>query len=183
MKAKYLKISAILLAATMLSTSCVGSFSLFNKLASWNKTATKSKFLNEIIFLVISPAYGICAVADYLVLNTIEFWSGSNPVTANIGKTVNVLGSDGNYYAVKTLEDGYEITQPNGDMLRLVYNATENSWSKLEDGVMTELFRFNEDGTVKATLPTGEQMDVALNDFGVAQVKDAMSTTTYWAMR
>ena len=53
---KHLKVVAILLSATLLTTSCVGSFGLFNKLASWNKEATGSKILNELIFIVISPA-------------------------------------------------------------------------------------------------------------------------------
>ena len=55
MKIKYLKVSVMLLAATLLTSSCVGSFSLFNRLAKWNTHATGSKFLNEIIFIIISP--------------------------------------------------------------------------------------------------------------------------------
>lgn len=51
MKMKHLKVSAIFLAATLLTTSCVGSFSLFNRVAKWNSHATGSKFLNEIIFI------------------------------------------------------------------------------------------------------------------------------------
>ena len=103
MKTRFLTVATVLMCATMLTTSCVGSFSMFNKLASWNKGATNSKFLNEIIFLVISPAYAVCTVADVLVLNSIEFWSGSNPMASNAGKTMNVQGQDGRYYAVKTL--------------------------------------------------------------------------------
>lgn len=51
MKIRHLKVSAVLLAATLLTSSCVGSFSLFNKLAGWNKGATGNKFLNELIFI------------------------------------------------------------------------------------------------------------------------------------
>ena len=92
MKMKNLKIATLLLAGTMVTSSCVGSFALFNKLAEWNKTATKSKFLNEIIFLVISPAYAICGAADALVLNSIEFWTGDNPVANRVGKVRNYQG-------------------------------------------------------------------------------------------
>lgn len=107
MKMKHLKVSALFLAATLLTTSCVGSFSLFNRVAKWNSHATGSKFLNEIIFIIISPAYAVCAVADVLVFNTVEFWSGSNPMAQKIGTTEEVLGKDGRYYAVTTLKDGY----------------------------------------------------------------------------
>lgn len=54
MKRKGLKVAICLMAGTMLATSCVGSFTMFNKLAKWNKRATDSKFLNELIFIVIS---------------------------------------------------------------------------------------------------------------------------------
>ena len=121
MKARHLSVAIILIAAASLTSSCVGSFSLFNKLASWNKGATKSKFLNEIIFIVISPAY---------VLNSIEFWTGDNPVASKVGKTTNVLGEDGNYYAVKTLKNGYEITAPNGEVTTFIYNKKQDSWSQ-----------------------------------------------------
>ena len=75
MKIKHLKVAALFMAASLITSSCVGSFSLFNKLAHWNKDATNSKFLNEIIFLLISPAYAVCSLVDVLVLNTIEFWT------------------------------------------------------------------------------------------------------------
>ena len=80
MKIKHLKVAALFMAASLITSSCVGSFSLFSKLAHWNKGATNSKFLNEIIFLLISPAYAVCSIVDVLVLNTIEFCSGSNPI-------------------------------------------------------------------------------------------------------
>lgn len=64
---------AMAMAGMLLTSSCVGSFSLFNKLASWNKRATGNKFLNELIFLVISPAYAVVGAVDVLVLNSIEF--------------------------------------------------------------------------------------------------------------
>ena len=88
MKIRHLKVSAVLLAATLLTSSCVGSFSLFNKLAGWNKEATGNKFLNELIFILISPAYAVCTVADVLVLNTIEFWTGSNPTRTALSRRI-----------------------------------------------------------------------------------------------
>ena len=182
MKMKHLKVASLFLAGTLLTTSCVGSFSLFNKLAHWNMRATDSKFLNEIIFLLITPAYGVCAMADYFVLNTIEFWTGDNPV-ANIGKTRQVMGQDGKYYAVKTLKNGYEITKPDGEMLSFIYDKASNSWSQVVNGQKTELFRFNQDGTIQTSMPSGEKMNVALNEGGVYQVRMAVNQGNYWAMR
>ena len=92
MKTRHLKVAAILMSGALLTSSCVGSFKLFNKLATWNKSATNERFLNELIFLIISPAYAVCSVVDALVLNTIEFWSGNNPIAQRVGKTTTVMG-------------------------------------------------------------------------------------------
>jgi len=108
-----------LLAGSMLCNSCIGSFSMFNKLASWNTRATGNKFLNELIGIVISPAYAVCLVIDSFVLNTIEFWSGDNPMAMKTGKTEKVMGTDGKIYAVKYLKDGYEIKRPDGKLVTL----------------------------------------------------------------
>ena len=76
---------------SMCLSSCIGSFSLTNNVLNWNKRATDNKFINELIFIVISPAYAVCSAADLLVLNTIEFWTGDK-VIANVGKTQKVTG-------------------------------------------------------------------------------------------
>ena len=92
---KSIKLVVCLCIAAITLNSCIGSFGLWNKVLSWNKTATDNKFLNELIFLVISPAYAVCGVADVLVLNTIEFWTGTNPVASNAGKTQEIMGTAG----------------------------------------------------------------------------------------
>lgn len=51
MKKNYLSVAIVIaLAASMVSTSCIGSFSLTNKLLSWNNTID-NKFINELVFL------------------------------------------------------------------------------------------------------------------------------------
>ena len=182
MKIKHIQVAALLMAATMMTTSCIGSFSLFNKYEKWQCNMTKSKILNGIVGFILQPIVGgVCLLVDSVVLNTIEFWSGNNPV-ASVGKTQHIMGSDGVLYAVKTLKDGYEITSPMGDIVKLQYNASDNSWSMMQDGQVTNLFRFNADGTIKVDLPDGSQMDVALNADGLSQVQQAVDAN-FWAMR
>lgn len=74
------------------------------------------------------------------------------------------MGQDGRMYAVKTLKNGYEITDPNGEKSYLVYNKKEKSWNYKDNGALKELFRFNDDGTIRATLPGGKKMDVTQNE-------------------
>ena len=101
---------AATLASSVLFSSCIGSFGLSNKLLDWNRNID-SKFVNELVFVAfwIVPVYEISALADILVLNSIEFWSGSNPM-ASIGEVKKVKGENGNYL-VETLENGYSITK------------------------------------------------------------------------
>ena len=64
-------IVALTLGAVTMS-SCIGSFGLTNKVLDWNKGLSSCKVLNEFVFLLISPAYAVCSIADLFVLNTIE---------------------------------------------------------------------------------------------------------------
>ena len=175
-------VATALLCGSMLTSSCVGSFSLFNKLAVWNKSATNSKALNEIIFILISPAYAVCSLADVLVLNSIEFWSGSNPVASNVGKTIDVKGQDGRLYAVKTLKNGYEVKSPDGAVINLVYDKKTDSWSQIQDGKTTEIFRFNTDGTIQVCL-NGKRMNVTVDEYGLNQVATAAGYGLFYAAR
>ena len=77
-------VAAIFLSGTILFSSCVGSFGLFNRISSWNQSIG-TKFVNELVFLALNivPVYGVAYLADALVINSIEFWSGTNTM-ANV---------------------------------------------------------------------------------------------------
>ena len=158
MKKLNLKVAVILLAGSCLFSSCIGSFSLFNKYAAWQRDMTNNKFVNAIV---------ITMVVDWLVLNTIEFWSGDNPVASNIGKTQKVTGQDGRIYAVKTLKDGYKVTAPDGVVTLFTYNKAENSWSMTQNGQTREIFRFTEDGKSIRMDVNGQEREFALSEQGV----------------
>lgn len=181
MKKLTMKAAVCLMVATITFSSCIGSFGLFNKVLDWNK-GISNKFVNEIVFLLISPAYAVCGVVDLLVLNTVEFWSGSNPI-AKVGHVEKVWGQDGRQYAVKTLKDGYEVTKPTGEKVLFTYDEGQKSWSMQADGQERELFRFNEDGTIQAVLPSGETKDVALNEEGVSSLRMELNDGLFFAAR
>ena len=82
MKKFYLTVGVVLaLCASMGLSSCIGSFALTNKVISWNNQVG-SKFVNELVFFAfwILPVYEVTALADVLIINSIEFWSGNNPL-------------------------------------------------------------------------------------------------------
>jgi hypothetical protein len=67
------------------ASGCFGSFGATNALYDWNVEVSDSKWLRWLVFLVliILPVYGLFILADALVINTIEFFSGKNPVSGS----------------------------------------------------------------------------------------------------
>lgn len=184
MKMINLKMAAtVMICGAFLFTSCIGSFGLHSKLISWNQSIG-TKFVNELVYLAfnIIPVYGVCYLADALVINSIEFWSGSNPL-ASIGDVKQVKGENGNYL-VETLENGYSITKEGETTsMELVYNKELNTWNVVSDGVSAELLQLNNNGTAQMTLPNGEEMTVSLDAQGVAAAHQATGINTYYAAR
>lgn len=167
---------ACLMAGCILTTSCVGSFSLFNKYAAWQREMTSNKYVNGIVGFILLPIVGtVTLFIDSVILNTIEFWSGENPVASHVGKTQQMLGGDGVLYAVKTLRNGYEITAPNGEVTMLLYDKASDSWSISQNGVVKELFRYNPDGKSIKVTANGSERDFTLNEQGLNDAKFAAS--------
>ena len=174
---------AATLASSVLFSSCIGSFGLSNKLLDWNRNID-SKFVNELVFVAfwIVPVYEISALADILVLNSIEFWSGSNPM-ASIGEVKKVKGENGNYL-VETLENGYSITKEGEKTaMELIYNKEANTWNVVANGESTELLKMNNDGTAQMYLPNGESMTVTLDAQGTLAARQMVMNGLLFAAR
>lgn len=65
-------------------SGCFGKFSLTRAMWDFNKNISSNKFVQWAVFLVmvIVPVYGIGTLVDALVINSIEFWTGENPVSS-----------------------------------------------------------------------------------------------------
>lgn len=154
------------LIGSMTFTSCIGSFTLTNKLLAWNHTIS-NKFVNELVFFAfwILPVYEVSALADVLVLNSIEFWSGTNPVAKG---TKVIEGNDGRYL-VNCDGKGYTITsETDGSIVRLDFHADDRSWSvKLPDGEDLTIFTYVDDTHVAVPTADGSTMTVELSDAGL----------------
>ena len=107
-------IVSILIAALGLSnTACIGRMAVSGKVMEFNLRVTEDKWGRELVFLClyIIPVYGIAGLIDLIVVNSIEFWSGTNPVNgeprlASFGTQKHVITADGSE-AISTLrEDG-----------------------------------------------------------------------------
>ncbi len=177
MKKSKIAVASILLCGSMLCSSCIGSFGLWNQLKSWNQNIGH-KFVNEIVFLAfhIIPVYEVSYLVDVLVLNSIEFWSGSNPL-ADVG-SVKVIEGENGEYLVRTNKDGYTITKKGEDnSLNLVYNDEKNTWNAVCNDTSYELMTMNENGTITVKLQDGSSLTVNPDAEGLAQVRTASENT------
>lgn len=70
------------------ATGCFGSFKLTQKIWQFNKGVSGNKFVQWLVFLVfvVVPVYEIGTLVDALVVNSIEFWTGGNPVSSVEGE-------------------------------------------------------------------------------------------------
>lgn len=181
MKKRFLPVAAIVLSSSLLFSSCIGSFALSNKLLAWNQTID-NKFVNELVFLGlwIVPVYEISALADILVINSIEFWSGNNPVEAGIVKKVQ--GENG-IYTVETLENGYDVKDENGHAAQFIYNKETNTWSLVENEKSTKVLTFVDSENAIVYLPNGAEQKVAISEAGVLAFRQSIDNAYHLAVK
>ena len=182
MKKNKMTLVCAVLAGSLLFTSCIGSFKMWNGLKDWNQ-GVGDKFVNELVFIAlhIVPVYEIAYLADLVVLNTIEFWSGSNPMASNEVKEIK--GENGKYL-VKSNNNGYTITNKDDNQsMDLVYNQETQTCNAVTDTENIELVKINNNGTVSINMQNGTSMTVMPDMQGVAAARAAIGSTSFFAAR
>lgn len=183
MKKKSLIIATVVaLSASMMMQSCIGSFALFNKVKNWNDHVG-DKFVNELVFVAmwILPVYELSFAADLFILNSIEFWSGTNPALA---ETKVIDGKDAQYLVAKN-ESGYTITNmTTKQVTKFNFNAKDNSWSLENNGEEVKLFSFVDDTHVDVLTRDGSYTRVELSQPGVMAYRQLIDAgNTAFALR
>lgn len=171
------KIIAFVCAVSFLVVGCTGSFKLSNKLYDYHRS--QEKWVDETIFLVciIVPVYGVTLFVDGVVLNSIEFWTGNNPVAKNgQQKPVNIAkGKE----ASATLDFDQKEDRVLLSIVRENQTVRDFSFEKTDTGIKATdnsgQVRFrtinNEDGSV--SLLNGQ--DQLIQTFGKAEIEETMS--------
>lgn len=182
MKKWYLTVAVILtLTASLSLSSCLGSFALTNKVLNWNRQVG-GKFVNEVVFfaLWVLPVYELSAIADILVMNSIEFWSGTNPVVAE-NKVID--GKDARYLVARD-EKGYTITNlSDKSVVKFNFDADDNSWSIEANGKEQKLFTYVDETHINVIAPDGRFHNVELSEQGVWAYQQMASQQTEFALR
>lgn len=163
----------IALTASFGFNSCIGSFALTNRLLSWNRSLD-NKIVNELVFFAfwVLPVYEVAALADALVLNSIEFWSGDNPLAKG---TTKIQGFDGQMYLVKCDGKGYDVvSQTDGTTVRLDFDSDARRWDVvLPSGDTYELMTFIDNSHVSLPAADGTRTVVELSDRGLYAYRNA----------
>jgi len=118
MRKSTLLAATLAIGAASALTACYGTFPLVRKAYAFNKSVSPNKFAQEGVFLVMNilPVYGIAAFADAVILNSIEFWTGKNPVasthteTLDGVKAVSTVRPDGSLELTVTDATGKQAT-------------------------------------------------------------------------
>jgi len=134
---------ALSAAFAMTTVGCFGSFGLTKKVYNFHKSIG-DKWINEVVFFVIGgPVYGFTTFADAVVLNSIEFWTGSNPIASN---TMEQTDEHGNKLVATKLPGGAL------DLTSIQADGTVHQLTLINSGEAVQVY--NEQGKVVAQVST-----------------------------
>lgn len=139
--------AVLMLGMGTLSTGCMGSWKLTSTVYKWNEKATGNKYVNNILFWLLSEVYGVTIFVDAVALNLIEFWTGSNPLAmkTNEKETEIVKGKDGINYQITVTQNQYAITPLDGankgQTTVVSYNTKAQTWNLTKKNQTTVLAR------------------------------------------
>ena len=118
---------------------CYGGFRLFKTYHNWNGSLG-NKWVKEIVYLLTFwNIYPICVLVDFWILNTIEFWTGRNPLAMTPGETETkvVQNAAGDSFQITATMNRFDVVQLSGKNAghesSLVYEPDSSLWF-LENG-------------------------------------------------
>ena len=160
------KVICLILAITIAVLSgCYGSFTLTRKVYEWNGSLG-DKYVESAIFwmFVILPVYEATTFIDAVVLNTIEFWLGSNPLAISEDQRIRkTIRSDEKTYEITTGHNELliqEVSGPEaGEQVRVVYDEANHTWLlKSSEGTKKiASLEFGDEALAKLFYPDGKE--------------------------
>lgn len=170
----------LMLGIGTLSTGCLGSMAITKKVYKWNEHATGNKFLNNGVFwlLCIVPVYEAVVFVDVVILNLIEFWTGSNPLAMAPGEIEKgiVKGNDGNKYEMTVTQNKYEMVAltgaHKGEKSCLFFTPATQTWSLTQNNTTRSLATIHAD--INKVELFGADGSVSLVDLGVFNTQNLL---------
>jgi len=124
MKGRFSLFAISTLLILSMGAGCIGNFGLMGKVRKFNLETTQDRWGREILFVVlyVIPVYPFAGFLDMIVFNSIEFWTGTNPIDGSRSVTPVALQEwtteDGTQVAMRGLPDGsidVDVVAPSGE--------------------------------------------------------------------
>ena len=178
-----------LISAVTVSTGCFGNFALTRGIYGWNDTVSGNKFVKWLVFLGLNiiPIYPLGGLADLFIFNTLEFWTGSNPMASrDTPQTETVALNDSHTMIMVNYGDQMDVQLLNNGNVENAFTfvTTEGGLTMLDaDGKVVAKVR-DMDGAVEIVNALGqsvatysntqsEQVSAAFDDGGARAAMNA----------
>lgn len=113
---------------------CIGSFKLTGKVLAFNR-GVSNKWVNELLFLLMAivQVYTVTILIDALIINSLEFWSGTNPQSMKPGDIeVQYVKGNGKLFKIEATQNRFHIVQLEGEnagaTADVIYNPETGTW-------------------------------------------------------
>lgn len=123
---------------------CYGSYVMTKKVHRWNGTLGNEWVKSGVNILVAVFVYWFTGLVDFLILNTLEFWTGSNPLAMGPGESETQIAEfEGQKVKITATQNRFDITYLNGEkkgeVVALVYNPETSSWYTVKGDKTTKV--------------------------------------------
>lgn len=151
--------------------NCYGGFVVTRKIYNWNG-GLGNKWVRSIAMwvMIIIPVYPVASLLDFIVLNTLEFWTGSNPLAMQEGQSeTQIVQRDDKKFEITATKNQFAIREINkkgelGQPVLLVYEPDASAWFMKAKGKSIKISESNGDSIeqVKLFHPDGRVVNVKL---------------------
>jgi len=163
-----MKLSKVGLGVTLLLCSqlagCMGQMGLSGMLTKGNLSAVDNRYGRAGLYVLLAPVYGITAAADLFIFNSIEFWTGKNPITGKSPALVDMP-------ADAVFKINHKLDK---DLTTAPVKLSRASISAIDDNTLAMTLSY-EDGSKQVMLgrKQGEMVDFYLDQQFIASVSIA----------
>lgn len=111
-------------------TGCMGQMATIGLVTKFNLEVVDNRYGREGLFLLLSPVYGIASIVDLFIVNAVEFWTGTNPIS---GKSPAVVDRPADtMLKVNDKLDSSMTETPLGNNSEI----KDTNWKKIDDNTI-----------------------------------------------
>ena len=151
MNKKFISIALSIALGLVSFQGCIGSFKLTGMVYSFNK-GIGNKWVQELLFLlmVIVPVYEVSLLIDALIINSLEFWSGTNPQSMKPGDIeVQYVKGNGKLFKIEATQNRFHIVQLEGEnagaTADVIFNPETGTWLAGNGKEIRRIVQFTDD--------------------------------------